>query len=372
MNIPNRRIVIKLGTNTLCDPNGMPDATLMSALAAQMHDLRLHGHQFIVISSGAIGTGRAALKLQDAPIDIPTKQACAAVGQHRLMQAWDNALSKHKMRAAQILVSSETFDERHRYVNLRNCLDQLLKLGAVPIVNENDVTATDEISETFTDNDFLGALVAARVDADLYVILSDVQGLFDKPPHLPGATFVPRVEAVTDAIIDMAGDRPGKGAKGGMRSKLESTRYLTEAGVPVVIAYGRDDDILEQLIEPHDDEEAERPGTWFDPVGRRDGMERWIKVTRSHGTIHVDAGAATALRDGFHLLPAGVTGVEGDFPVESVVTIHHDGKEVARAVSLLSSRELDRCKGLQSDDAKGLLGLDGTVNVTRKGRIVLS
>ncbi len=371
MNITNRRIVIKLGTNTLCDPNGMPDRTLMAALAKEMHELRLHGHQFIVISSGAIGTGRAALKLQDAPIDVPTKQACAAVGQHRLMQCWDEALSKHKMRAAQILVSSETFDERHRYVNLRNCIDQLLKLGAVPIVNENDVTATDEIQETFTDNDFLGALVAARVEADLYVILSDVQGLFDKPPHEAGANFVPRVKKVDASVIAMAGSRPGKNGRGGMLSKLESTRYLTDAGVPVVIAYGRDDDILQQLIEPHDDPEVERPGTWFDAVGQRDGMERWIQVTRSHGTVHVDAGAVKALQDGYHLLPAGVTGVDGDFPVESVVTIAHEGKEIARAVSLLSSRELDRCKGMQSDEAKDLLGLEGTVNVTRKGRIVM-
>ncbi len=370
MSLPNRRIVIKLGTNTLCDPDGMPDTTLMSALAKEMHDLRQHGHQFLIISSGAIGTGKAALKLHDLPIDVPTRQACAAVGQHRLMNAWDHALGQYKMRAAQVLVSSDTFDDRRRYNNLRNCLDSLLKHGAVPILNENDTTATAEIEASFTDNDRLGALVSARIEADLYIILSDVKGLFNKPPHAKDASLVAEVERVTDDILAMAG-KPGKNGRGGMHSKLLSAQYLTEAGVPVVIAYGRDDGILHALIEPHDDEEVERPGTWFRPVGARDGMERWLTATKPQGRIDIDAGAAKALQEGFHLLPAGVTDVQGDFPVESVIEICHDGKTVARAQSVFSSRDLERCKGLQSDAAQTALGIEGSVNFTRKGRIVL-
>lgn len=373
MTTPIRRIVIKLGTNTLCNPDGMPDATLMNALAREIHELRQHGHQFLIISSGAIGAGRAALKLSETPIDVPTRQACAAVGQHRLMHAWDHALGQQKIRAAQVLVTSDTFDKRQRYTNLRNCLETLLKHGAVPILNENDTTSTDEIEASFTDNDRLGALVAARVDADLYVILSDVQGLYDKPPHTKGATIVRRVEEVTDEILAMAGEKIGKGGRGGMPSKLHSARYLTEAGVPVVIAYGRHDKILSALIEPHDTEgeEIDRPGTWFSPVGRLDGMERWLTGTRAAGSIHIDAGAAKALRDGYHLLPAGVTGADGDFPVESVVDIQHDNKIVARAISLFSRRDLERCLGLHSDEAQTALGIDGSVNITRKGRIVL-
>lgn len=363
----HRRIVIKLGTNTLCDPDGRPDHALMAALAGEMHDLKQVGHQFMIVSSGAIGIGRSALKLQDDPDDVPTRQACSAVGQHRLMDAWDEALGKRRMRAAQALVAVETFQDRRAYLHLKDCLELLLKLGAVPIFNENDVLATDEIGTTFGDNDRLGALIAAKTDADLYIILSDVPGLYDKPPHVRGAKLVPRVKHIDDAMVAAAGKK-SKGA-GGMASKLESARYLAEAGIPTVIAYGREPGILHALVAPEED--ADPPGTWFDAFGRRDGMEKWIEATRAHGRIHIDEGAAKALRDGYHLLPAGVTGVEGEWSVESVVDVVHDGTSVARAVSHYSSRDLERCKGLQSDDAKAALGIEGTANITRKGRIVL-
>ncbi len=369
--IPNRRVVIKLGTNTLCDPNGLPDKSLMAALAREIHDLRQHGHQFLIVTSGAIGIGRGLLHLTDTQLDVPARQACAAVGQHRLMQCWDEALGHNKIRAAQILVASDTFERRRRYVNLRNCLESLLKLGAVPIINENDTTSTDEIEASFTDNDRLGALVAARIEADAYIILSDVPGLYDKPPHATGAKLLTHVEKVDDEVMAMAGEKAKRNGRGGMHSKLESARFLTEAGIPVVIAYGRDDNILHALLEPHDDPDVERPGTWFDPVGHRDGMERWIEATVPLGAIEIDAGAVKALKDGFHLLPAGVTAIHGEFPVESVIEIKHDGKAVGRAISLFSSIDLLRCKGMQSDEAKATLGLEGTVNVTRKGRLVL-
>ena len=371
-----RRVVVKLGTNTLCDPDGLPDTQLLASLAEEIHLLRAEGHQVLVVSSGAIGSGRAVLKLPETPRDVAMRQACAAVGQHKLMQAWDNALRRHKVPAAQILVTADTFEVRRRYLNLRNCLEALLKQGAVPIINENDTTSIDEIDAAFTDNDRLGALVAAKVEADLYVILSDVPGLYDKPPHLKTARLVPRVEAVTEKVLKMAGARNGREARGGMRSKLESAKHLTESGVPVVIAYGREPGILHKLLHPEPDPTAEgeepgRPGTWFDTVGRRDGRERWIAAATPQGRIVVDAGAARALREGFHLLPAGVRGVEGQFPVESVVEIVHDGRKVARAVSQFSSLDLQRCLGMQSDGVRETLGVEGSVNVTRKGRIIL-
>ena len=358
-----RRIVIKLGTNTLCDADGLPDAELMAALAQEVHDLRTTGHQVLIVSSGAIGFGRAALKVPELPLDIPMRQACAAVGQHRLMRAWDDAFRGRRVPVAQLLVTSQTFERRDRYVNLRNCIEALLKQGAVPVLNENDAVAIEEIDATFRDNDHLGALVAAKVEADLYVILSDVDGLYSKPPHEPGAERLATVPEVTDKVLRMAG-KPGAKGRGGMRSKLESARYLADAGVPSVIAYGRAPGILHALLGEGP------PGTWFEALGRRDGMERWLLGTRSQGRILVDEGAAQALRDGFHLLPAGVVGVEGDFPVESVVDIVC-GDRVARAISLLSSRDLDRCKGMQSEAAREALGLDGPANVTRKGRIAL-
>lgn len=360
-----KRIVLKLGTNTLCDADGLPDTDLIAALAKEIHDLRVTGHQFLIVSSGAIGLGRAALRIPELPLDVSMRQACAAMGQHRLMQAWDTGLRPHKIPVAQLLLTSHTFQQRRRYVELHNCLEALLASGAVPVLNENDAVSTEEIDATFTDNDRLGALVAARVEADLYVILSDVDGLYDKPPQEPGAARIPRVAAVTKDVLAMAG-KPGKRGRGGMASKLESAKVLTESGVPVVVAYGRTPGILESLLG------EDPPGTWFDAVGRRDGMQRWLAAATPQGTIEVDAGAAAALREGNHLLPAGITGVRGDFAVESVVEIVHDGTAVARALSLFSSRDLARAKGLQSAAARDALGVTGPVNVTRKGRLALT
>lgn len=363
-----KRIVVKVGTNTLCDPDGRPDPQLLRSVAHQVHLLRSQGKQVLIVSSGAIGSGQAALGLRDTPQDIAARQACAAVGQHRLMSAWQEAFQKDKVIVAQVLVTYHTFDKRRSYVNLRACIEKLLALGVVPIINENDTVSIREIDATFGDNDRLGALVASKVEADLTIILSDVDGLYDKPPHVKGAKIVHHVERVTDDILEMADDKPGRGGRGGMRSKLLSCRLLTEQGVAVVIAYGRADEILTRLL---DEESEEQIGTWFDVVGHRRGHERWIQAAHPEGRILVDAGAAKALGDGFHLLPAGVTGVEGQFGVESVVEIVHDDKVIGRAVSHLSSGDLARCKGMQSEEAKQILEFDGPVNVTRKGRLVL-
>lgn len=360
-----RRVVVKLGTNTLQDPDGEPDPHLLSTIAEEIKALNVAGKQVLVVSSGAIGCGLSAMKLGDRPQDVPMRQGLAAIGQHRLMAAWDQALGKQRVRTAQILVTRDTFNDRHAYLNLRHCLETLLKLGVVPIINENDTVSTDEIDVGFGDNDNLGALVAAKVEADLYCILSDVGGLYDKPPHMEGATLLDHVERIDEAILEAAGDRPGKGGSGGMRSKLEATRLLTEAGVPVVIAYGREPAVLDRILH------GENVGTWFDAVGHQTGKERWIMAARSQGRIIVDAGAAKALQEGYHLLPAGVTDVEGDFPVESVVDIVHDGTPIARAVATFSSRDLAATKGRQSDEVRTVLDVEGSVNVTRKGRLRL-
>lgn len=367
-----KRIVVKVGTNTLCNPDGSPDPALLSQLAQDIHYLRSNGRQVLIISSGAIGLGRRLLGLNEQPQDVTVRQACAALGQHRLMSAWDHALRRHKVPVAQVLLTHHTFDKRRSYLHLRNCLEELLKRGAVPILNENDTVSIQEIDASFGDNDRLGALVAAKVEADLYVILSDVDGLYDRPPHVRGARRLERVEAVDDDILAMASEKAGSGARGGMRSKLHSARFLTQAGVPVAIAYGRHEGVLEALLAVDEEHRpVARPGTWFDAVGDRSNKERWLLSAHPQGGIQVDAGAAEALRDGYHLLPAGVIGVQGSFPVESVVDILHDGKVIARAVSHLSSRDLDRCQGLQSDEAKEVLGVETPANITRKGRIAL-
>lgn len=363
-----RRIVVKLGTNTLCDPDGRPDPTFLRAVAKQVHLLRSNGKQVIIVSSGAIGSGMAAMGLRERPQDIPKRQALAAIGQHRLMTAWQEAFLHHHIRVAQVLLTHQTFDRRRSYLNMRGALEAILDMGAVPILNENDTVSIREIDATFGDNDRLGAMVAAKLEADLYVILSDVDGLYDRPPHQAGAKRIARISEIDEAVLTMADDKAGKRGRGGMASKLAAAQHLTGAGVPVVIAYGRGENVLVQLCDPEDEAEI---GTWFEVVGHRSGPQRWLTTARPEGAIEVDSGAVKALRDGYHLLPAGVTGVKGSFPVESVVDIMHEGKPVARAVSHLSARDLERCKGLQSDAARDVLETDGAVNVTKKGRIVM-
>ncbi len=359
-----KRIVVKLGTNTLCDPDGRPDTDLLDALAAEMHALASQGKQFIVVSSGSIGCGRHVMGMRELPQDVTQRQALAALGQHRLMGAWDAALRKHKSHAAQLLLTHHTFDRRRSYNHLRQCIEELLSMQAVPILNENDSVSVREIDATFGDNDRLGALVAAKMDADLYIILSDVTGLFDKPPHADGAQVVHTVDAVTDEILDMAGKGRTHG-RGGMRSKLESAKQLTEAGVPVCIAYGRAPGVISSILA------GEETGTWFHPVGHQDGKKRFLVAAHSAGQITIDEGALKALQAGNHLLPAGVRGVEGEFPVESVVELVLDSHVVGKAVSQFSSKDLRACMGCQSDEVKALLELEGSVNVTRKGRLAL-
>ncbi|MGB0652791.1 MAG: glutamate 5-kinase [Thermoplasmatota archaeon] len=359
-----RRIVVKVGTNTLASPDGRPDPAVLGALAAQMADLMAEGIHVVLVSSGAIGAGRAELGIQEHPADIVERQALAAAGQHHLIQAWDDAFAPHDRRVAQVLLTYHTFGRRRSYLNLRNCLERLLAHGVVPVLNENDTVSIDEIDASFGDNDRLAALVAAKLEADLLVLLSDVGGLYDRPPGEPGARRLPLVEVIDDAVLALAAPaKAGGRGRGGMTSKLQSAKMATEMGVPVVLADGRQPDVVAAAA--HGDD----VGTRFLPAGHRSGRERWLLIAPSQGTIHIDAGAAAALAAGRHLLPAGVTGVDGDFDVASVVALHHDGRDVARALTELSSADLRLVMGHSSQDARARLGVEGTVNVTSKGRL---
>lgn len=362
-----KRIVVKIGTNTLASPTGLPDPWFLAAVADEVKQLRDEGREIILVSSGAIGAGRAALGFAERPREVKLRQACAAVGQSRLMQAWDAAFARHGIRVAQLLLTYHTFSSRQSYLNLRNATEALLELGVVPVVNENDTVSIDEIDASFGDNDRLSALVASKVEADALVILSDVAGLYTKPPGEPGAELVPTVEGeITPEIRRMAGAKASRQGRGGMSSKLDSADLAMSAGVTVVIARGREPHVLTRLAA------GEALGTRFSPSGREAGRKRWLAIAKPKGVVHVDAGAAKAIRAGSHLLPAGVVGVEGAFDVESVVDVAHDKRVLARAVSSFSSRDLERVKGLRSDEVRSVLGLAaGSVNVTRKGNVAL-
>ena len=363
--MPGKRVVVKIGTNTICGDLGRPDPWYMAAVADEIVDLIEAGHQVILVTSGAIGTGRHMLGMKEKPRDVRVRQAAAAVGQPRLMQDWAAAFSRRGKHVAQVLLTYHTFARRASYLHMREAMLKLLEMGVVPIVNENDTVSISEIDAGFGDNDRLSALVATKLEADRLVILSDVAGLFTKPPSEPGAKLVEVVERVDDNVRAMAGTKTSSGGRGGMASKLESAALAMENGCEVVIAPGREPRVLTRLAK------GERIGTCFVPTARQHGARRWLLLAKPEGEVHVDAGAARALAGGKHLLPAGVVAVKGSFDVESVVSIVAEGKPLARAVSELSSEDLARVKGLKSEAAQEVLGVEGAVNVTTKGKLLL-
>lgn len=360
-----RRVVVKLGTNTVCGEAGVPDEKFLATVAEEVMELRAQGREFLIVSSGAIGAGRAALGFREKVRDVKLRQACAAVGQARLMRAWEEAFAPHGVQVAQLLLTYHTFTSRRSFLNLRHATEALLKLGVVPIVNENDTVSIDEIDASFGDNDRLSALVATKARADLLVILSDVAGLYTRPPGAPGAELVPVVPSITPDVLRMAGGKASSGGRGGMGSKLEAARIATRAGIPVVIARGREPRVLGRILA------GEPLGTRFLPQAQGRGKGEWLKMARAAGRVHVDAGAAAALSEGKHLLPAGITGVEGSFAAGSVVEIVHQGRPVAKALSTLSSRDIEQVKGLHSEEVRRALGREGPFNVTRKKNVVL-
>ena len=360
-----QRIVVKVGTNTLCGELDQPDPWYMAALADDVCALRAKGHHVIVVTSGAIGAGKGILGLAEKPRDVRMRQVCAAVGQPRLMEGWASAFARRGVHVGQVLLTYHTFAARASDLHMREAMLKLLEMGIVPIVNENDTTSISEIDASFGDNDRLSALVATKLEADLLVILSDVAGLYTKPPGKPGAELVEQVDEIDDEIMAMAAAKVGAKGRGGMRSKLEAAKLAMENGTPVTIAPGREAHVLARVVD------GERIGTLFVPRSRKAGARRWLLVARGVGGVVVDAGAARALRAGKHLLPAGVVDVHGHFDVESVVDIITDGRVIARALSELSANDLARVKGMHTPEAQAALGVTGPVNVTKKGNLLL-
>jgi glutamate 5-kinase len=360
------RVVVKVGTNTLTDDEGRPDGAYLADLAEQIVELREAGRDVILVSSGAIGSGLGIVGVDNHVEEIRLRQAVAAVGQPHLMRAWDEAFREHGVRVAQLLLTHGDFTNRSAYLNLRNTMEKLLDLGVVPVVNENDTTSVDEIDESFGDNDRLSAYMAAKSEADLLVLLTDVDGLYTGPPSEPEAERIPVVDEVTDEIRAVAGEGSASSpGRGGMRSKVEAAEIATAAGVPVVVARGREDGILDRVLAGED------VGTRFPPSEGERGKESWLRIAHPEGRVRVDAGAVEALRDGRHLLPAGVTGVEGVFGEGDVVAIVHDGDVVAKARSTYRSRDLDRVRGMHSEEIRETLDRQGQANVTRKGDLVV-
>jgi glutamate 5-kinase len=275
------------------------------------------------------------------------RQACAAIGQPLLMAEYRKSFARHGVTVAQVLLTAEVLSNRKTYLNLRNAIETLLKLGVVPILNENDSVSTDEIGSTFSDNDKLGALVASKLDADLLIMLSDIDALYDKNPRqYDDAKPIPTVYEITAEIIRNAGEKGSRFSTGGMKTKLEAAKIAANAGCRMVLANGRARNIINRIIA------GEEIGTLFLPKRKLSNRARWILNSAAAGVIRIDDGAMQAVRNRKSLLPSGVTSVEGTFEAGSVVMLN----DRAKAVTNLSSAQLKQLAGKHSTEIRKTLG----------------
>lgn len=347
-----RRVVVKLGSSLLAGPDGLLDTPFIARVARGVAALRGEGRAVLLVSSGAVAAGRAGLPDVAARLDIPARQALAAVGQPRLMQAYAQACARHGLVVAQALLTQGDVAGRGGYLAARTTLLALLERGVVPIVNENDVVADEELR--FGDNDRLSAVVAALVDADLLLLLSDVAGLYDRDPrHDPAARPIPHVARVDDAVMALARPSSSGLGTGGMVTKLQAARLATAAGVTTVIAAGRARDVIRRAVA------GTAPGTTFTADPRPAARRRWLRARLgARGALTVDEGAAAMLeRGGASLLPAGLRAVAGSFKRgDPVDVLRSDGTPIAHGLANYDAADLTRLQGRRSSEIAGMLG----------------
>ena len=362
--IAARRVVVKIGSALLVADGALREDWL-TALAADVATLRARGVDVVLVSSGSIALGRGVLGLADGALPLEQSQAAAAAGQIRLARAYEAALAPHGIRAAQLLVTLEDTTDRRRYLNIRATLETLLAYGAVPIVNENDTVATDEIR--YGDNDRLAAQIAVTTGADLLVLLSDVDGLYTANPRSdPDARHIAYVAALTPEIEAMAGDAVSGLARGGMKTKLQAARAATAAGCAMAITQGAALHPLRALAEGA---RATLFAAEGDPQAAR---KRWIGAMKEKGALRIDAGAAAALAQGRSLLPAGVTVVEGGFGRGDAVAITApDGRRLGQGLVRYSAAEARAIAGRRSGDIAGILGYPGRAALIHRDDMVL-
>lgn len=353
-----RLVVFKVGSSTLVDEHGSLDRAFVRSLCDQMARLRQEGSRVVMVSSGAAAAGRDALGFSERPSDMPTLQACASAGQARLTQAYADVLAERGIPCGQVLLTRRDVMDRDAYLGARTTLERLLELGAIPVVNENDTLSTAEFA--FGDNDMLGALVAGLLGADLYVICSDVEGLYTKNPQTNAdARLIERVSEVGHELTAMAGGSGTSYGTGGMASKLRAARAMLAAGIPTVICRGRRPDVL--LSVAH----GEPVGTRFEPASggpHEGGRKLWIGLAEvERGTIRLDAGATRAvLERGASILPVGVVSTSGSYEAGDVICVAgDDGDVIGRGISRYSSDDMARVRGLKLDVVARFFGEAG-------------
>ena len=362
-----RRLVIKIGSALLVsEPSGRLRHRWLATLCEDISILQTSGTEIIIVSSGAVAVGRNVLKMGQGVLKLEEKQAAAATGQIRLTHAYQEALAHHRLRVAQILLTPSDTEERRRHLNARNTVETLLRLGAIPVINENDSVATEEIR--FGDNDRLAARVAQMISADTLVLLSDIDGLYTADPNLTkSASFIPEVTDITPAIEAMAGNASPGYASGGMVTKIAAAKIATRAGCRVVIATGKKNHSLAAIGKSG-------RSTWFYPLANpMTARKKWIASTvEPAGKIIVDDGAALALKRGKSLLPAGVTAVDGTFERGDAVIIQTEkGKQIGSGLCAYSSEDASLIMGHKTREIEVLLGYRGRSEMIHRNDLVL-
>jgi glutamate 5-kinase len=362
-----RRIVVKVGSSLLVDAEaGRLQHAWLEALAEDIAALHRQGRDVLVVSSGAIALGRSVLKLPPGPLKLEDSQAAAAVGQIALARTWTEVLGRHGITAGQVLVTLGDTEERRRYLNARSTIAKLLEWKAIPVINENDTVATNEIR--YGDNDRLAARVATMASADLLILLSDVDGLYDAPPgDGRDAKLVPLVSRITAEIEAMAGASVSALSRGGMQTKIEAGKIATTAGTHMVIASGRIEHPLQAIAKGGN-------CTWFlTPANPVTARKKWIAGSlEPKGTLTIDAGALAALRRGKSLLPAGITRIDGAFERGDAVVIRGpDGAEIGRGLVAYDAEEAEKIRGKSSGDILQILGFSGRAEVIHRDDMVL-
>jgi glutamate 5-kinase len=363
-----KRLVVKIGSNILASWSEGLDMERIQAIADDVSAVSDKGHQVVIVSSGAVAAGMRKLDLKQKPKQIVLKQAAAAVGQSSLMWAYEKCFSAHRKKVAQVLLTREDFSHRERYINSRNTLITLLSYGIIPIINENDTVATDEIR--FGDNDHLASLVAGLIEAERFVILSDVEGFFtDDPRRNPKAQLIGYVEEITPELEERAGGSGTVVSTGGMYSKLIAAKRSTNNGITVNIVNGRNRGVISSLIG------GVHQGTEFRAKkSRLSSRKGWIAHgSKAKGGIHIDEGAAKALRyGGKSLLPPGIVSLSGKFEAGATVyCVDPTGNRIAKGLTNYSSSEIEKIKGRKTSEIEKFLGYRYSDEVIHRDNLVM-
>ena len=360
-------IVIKIGSALLFDPHqGGLQSDWMNALADDVASLRQAGKQVVLVSSGSIALGRDKLGMNTGRIKLDEKQAAAATGQIMLAQAWMNALSRHDIQSAQILLAPEDTETRRRHLNARDTMHRLLDYGCVPVVNENDTITTYEIR--FGDNDRLAARVAAMMSADLLILLSDIDGLYDRNPRrFEGANHIAVIEDINDEIIAMGDEANADFATGGMATKLAAAKIATSAGVAMMICNGQTYHPLSAI------NNGAKTSVFTAQIAPTTARKNWIMgALHTEGAVTIDNGASSALAKGRSLLPAGVVHVDGQFERGDLIDIYNQEKRlIGRGLAGYSALEANKLKGLKSAQFEDIIGYDGRAELVHADNLVL-